>query len=99
MKPGAGELEPSAWDLADVLPTRPAWHALAACRGTSTELFFPPSDEARAPAQRAYAVARAAYCAACPVTAECRSAGAHEEHGLWGGKSPSQRNRARSQVA
>ncbi len=38
----AAEAAPG-WDLADLLPARPAWHSLAACRGVGPEAFFPTS--------------------------------------------------------
>ena len=87
----AAELERVGWSLDDLL-LRPAWHAQAACRGASPALFFGKASQG---VGKVYEVTRAAYCAACPVVAECAAAGAHEEHGLWGGMSVRERAEAR----
>lgn len=60
------------------------WLELRACIGVPTEVFFPPKGE--------QAVTAKAYCASCPVTAECLShALLNREAGVWGGKSERQR--------
>ena len=87
----AAELERVGWSLDDLL-LRPAWHAQAACRGASPALFFGKASQG---VGKVYEVTRAAYCAACPVVAECAAAGDHEEHGLWGGMSVRERAEAR----
>ena len=49
--------------LKDFLP-RPAWMALASCRGMGTAAWFPDRGGPTGPAK--------AVCAACPVRAACR---------------------------
>ncbi len=59
------------------------WHQDAACKTVPTRIFYP---EKGLTAQHAKSV-----CERCPVQAECAAEGAHEPHGIWGGKSPLQR--------
>jgi len=66
---------------------RPAWHALAACRGEPVELFFPepgPRLMGRSSAVRTL-------CAVCPVRRPCADAGLDESEGIWGGAEPDER--------
>ena len=70
------------------------WRNQAACRGTDTNVFFPPSDRPSESARIAYAKR---ICAACPVRAECL-AWALETRDRWsilGGTSPGDRDRIR----
>lgn len=63
------------------------WTAQAACAGVDPTTFFPDEDGGRSPGGRpkAAAVARA-YCASCPVLAECRDYGDRTHRiGVWGG--------------
>ena len=71
--------------------SRPAWHALAACRGIGPETFYPSRETTTT---HPYRDARKV-CETCSVTDECRQAGHAESHGLWGGQSPSERRRVR----
>ena len=88
----AGLLAASGWRTdEDGNMRRPAWHARAACRGVGTEPFFPPLLGRGQ--SRLYREAKAAWCDNCPVQPECLAAGQHEEFGLWGGQSPSARQR------
>jgi WhiB family redox-sensing transcriptional regulator len=81
------------------LPPAVTWHALAACRGHDTALFFPPGDDdGRATKPGAYVAARE-ICAACPVAVPCLAAGMREPYGMWGGLSPSERRRRRRRAA
>jgi WhiB family transcriptional regulator, redox-sensing transcriptional regulator len=89
--PGAG------WDLIEVLPERPAWHALAACRGMGPQTFFPRTDDRRLASDRRYNFALK-YCRTCPVVAECQTAGEAEVFGLWGGLTPTQRAARRARA-
>jgi hypothetical protein len=66
---------------------RPAWHARAACRGSATVLFFPEPHSSH-PAATAAATA---LCRRCPVRVPCAVAGETEEHGVWGGTVPDER--------
>lgn len=59
---------------------RPAWMTRAACRGVSTDVFYPPVGRRTAPAK--------AICDRCPVRSDCLSwAHLHgEPDGIWGGQ-------------
>lgn len=61
------------------------WEEQARCRFAWPELFYPPhyTPEHMRRAR--------AYCDECPVRLECLSAGMDEEHGVWGGTSPTER--------
>jgi len=67
----------------------PRWQHEAACRGLSTELFFPARGEPLAPPQTV--------CAGCKVRAECfeHAVEARERFGIWGGTSERERRRIR----
>jgi WhiB family redox-sensing transcriptional regulator len=66
------------------------WRAVAACRTTDPELFFPISTSG--PAQTQLARAKAV-CARCPVRAECLAFAltTRQVHGVWGGLSEEER--------
>ena len=68
------------------------WQEHGACRGTDTELFFPPDGE-RAPRRLEREATAKALCAACPVRQPCRAhaLGAGEPYGVWGGLSAADR--------
>jgi len=72
-------------DMADLIPARPAWMALAACRGMPVETFVVKLGSTCEAAR--------AVCADCPVTAECLSYALAdpELEGVWGGTSSSKR--------
>jgi WhiB family transcriptional regulator, redox-sensing transcriptional regulator len=91
------KLRGKGWDLWDVLPDRPAWHDLAACRGVGPRTFFPRTDDRRIASDRRYKFALK-YCRDCPVVAECRAAGEAEIFGLWGGLTPSERASRRAKA-
>ena len=61
-----------------------SWMKYAACRGMSSELFFP--ERGGDPKLIAYAKK---ICAGCPVEEECLNYAVEnkEEHGVWGGES------------
>lgn len=75
---------------------RPEWHQRAACRGTDPAIFFPEKGRSSLDA-----VSRQ-FCAVCPVSAACASAGLNLpqalDHGLWGGLSVTDRRNARRRV-
>lgn len=74
--------------LDDFVP--PSWHAMAMCSGKTAIFFATPGERDGRRAKRE-ALARA-YCACCPVAAECREAGrSGREHGLWGGENDEER--------
>lgn len=56
---------------------RPDWHADAECREHPELTWFPERGEDSS--------AALAVCARCLVRDECRTAGASEGHGIWGG--------------
>ena len=91
-------LAASGWKVVAGEVVRPPWHARAACRGAGPAAFF-PTAKGPGQAERAYQAARQRWCSGCPVVAECLAAGEHEDHGLWGGLSPSARGRRRRRVA
>ncbi len=69
---------------------RPAWHAVAACRGVGPDVFFIERGGSPAPAK--------ALCEGCPAREPCRAAG-HGEPGIWGGTSERERRQIRSRSA
>lgn len=66
------------------------WRALAACRGTDTDVFYP---EGRGRTLRAREARALAICGGCPVTTQCREAAASlpERFGIWGSLTPGER--------
>ena len=73
------------------VPPVPAWWAHAACRGEGVDRWFPPSGAA--------ITAQRTTCAACPVVAECLTAGIGDDHGIHGGTTRRERVRLRRVVA
>lgn len=75
-------------------PTIPGGReAQAACRAHDPELFFPEWYLTTRPeVRRAKAV-----CRSCPVLIECLeyALATHQNHGIWGGLTPSERRRVR----
>ena len=67
-----------------------AWQALAACRYTDPDLFFPDGDPS-APASIAQAAEAKQVCESCPVRRECTEFAAGEKHGIWGGITEAER--------
>lgn len=82
--------------LALALP--PAWVALAACRDTNPDLFFPVTETG--PGARQARTAKAV-CAACPVAARCLTwaLDTAQPHGIWGGHTPTERATLRPRPA
>jgi WhiB family redox-sensing transcriptional regulator len=74
-------------DDAPMLPTwRPSWHALAACRGVGTDVFFDPRR--RPEADR--------LCSGCPVRSVCHQAAENgREAGVWAGRDAKDRRALR----
>lgn len=67
------------------------WTYQAACQGMDPELFFGREGESRRELNRREAAAKAV-CARCPVAAVCRQwAVDHNERGIWGGTSRTDR--------
>jgi WhiB family redox-sensing transcriptional regulator len=73
---------------------RDGWRALAACRGTDTDVFYP---EGRGQALRDKEETAKQICAECPVSRECRLAARErpERHGIWGGLTEDERGWSR----
>lgn len=78
---------------------RPDWFDQATCRALGPGVFFTgdPSNENRG--ETAAMVEAKRFCFACPVRAECLAYGLEERHGIWGGRTPSERRRIRKVVA
>jgi WhiB family redox-sensing transcriptional regulator len=77
-------------ELVHALTTRPAWHALAACRGVGTAPFFVGRGGDATPAR--------AYCETCAVRVECLDAAVvGDELGLWAGVGQRERRGLRRQ--
>ena len=69
------------------------WNRRAACRGTSTALFFPKPGR-----HDAVLVAEAkAVCAIYPVREQCLAAGLADDYGIWGGLTGAERRALRRQ--
>ncbi|HET9442453.1 MAG TPA: WhiB family transcriptional regulator, partial [Acidimicrobiales bacterium] len=68
------------------------WQAEAACRDIDTNLFFPESEAAVAPAL--------AVCAGCPVRDECLDFAlrTRQDDGIWGGMTEADRRRLRRRI-
>lgn len=64
------------------------WQLDAACRDTSSDVFFRPPGERRRQRQQRISAAKQV-CAACPAIAQCRehALAAVEPYGIWGGLS------------
>lgn len=60
------------------------WQDNAACRGMNPDLFYPALGNGGHEAKQV--------CARCPVARQCDDAGAHEEFGVWGGRSAMERH-------
>nr|WP_245866126.1 WhiB family transcriptional regulator [Rhodococcus kyotonensis] len=70
-----------------------SWPESAACRESGGDLFFPTGDE-----YSAASIADAkSVCLRCPVSKECLRHALlnREQHGIWGGLTPSERRRTR----
>ncbi|HVE92192.1 MAG TPA: WhiB family transcriptional regulator [Actinomycetota bacterium] len=69
------------------------WVIAAACRGKK-DLFFPPDDDQESRVERKSREGKAkAFCAVCPVRAECldEALRAGERFGIWGGMTERER--------
>jgi WhiB family redox-sensing transcriptional regulator len=96
-RPAGGRPRPdqrSADDLPAVrLLVQGRWRALAGCRATDPDLFFPVSVSGRSLAQVTEAKA---ICAGCPVRPECLAFAIEtgQAHGIWGGLTEEERRQA-----
>lgn len=70
------------------------WQDDALCAEVATDLFFPEGAGVSTEGRGAKSI-----CAACPVIAECLELGMTIPHGIFGGKSPLQRQRMRREAA
>jgi WhiB family transcriptional regulator, redox-sensing transcriptional regulator len=74
--------------LKDVIsPMDLSWRQRAACRGLSTDIFYPVSDDDADIAK--------SICAVCPVAEECLefALAEREREGIWGGATERERRR------
>ena len=70
------------------------WQQRGSCRSADTALFFPPSNRFEHKPDREVREARAKrICHGCPVRVECLewALTMREPHGVWGGRSESER--------
>lgn len=77
------------------------WQEQANCKDMETSLFFPDYEATEAPrpsrAELAIQVAIAqGVCRDCLVRSECLEFGMRQEYGIFGGLTPSQRDRLRT---
>lgn len=72
-------------------PERPDWMIHAACIDQPVDVFFPERGDDSTRARR--------ICAVCPVRLLCLAYGLHENHGMWGGTTPRERQRLRFKAA
>lgn len=74
------------------LPPPPAWMRRGVCMDADPDLFFPRKGDNGRDAKR--------ICALCPVADECAAYAAENElHGIWGGTSKGERERAHQAAA
>lgn len=66
------------------------WRERAECRGVGPGLFFPDVGESNV-----YGPAKEHFCDHCQVRRECGEAGVMEQHGMWAGTTPSDREKYR----
>lgn len=85
---GWGLLAPQVFGIGHYPPSQ-RFSARPVCAETDPDLFFPEQSNAWM-AQIARRV-----CSGCPIKAECLEAAVarREEHGIWGGTTPKQRQR------
>jgi WhiB family redox-sensing transcriptional regulator len=71
---------------------RGSWQPLAACAPSQISLFFVPDDVPAADRRRRENAAKL-ICASCPVREDCLryAIDAGERHGIWGGKTATER--------
>lgn len=71
-----------------------AWAERGACRVEDPAIFFPPARGSRPPNYRP----ALAVCARCEVRRECLrfALDTNQEDGVWGGTTPTERDRIRS---
>ena len=74
------------------------WQFEGSCREADPALFFSPESE-RGPRRRARENAAKLYCQRCPVLEQCleHALRVKEPYGVWGGRTPSEREGAQSQ--
>lgn len=76
--------------MSGVTDATPAWFKDAACLGMPPGIFYTDEDGVRASAKQAKET-----CAECEVRSNCLedAVARKEPHGIWGGMTPSQRER------
>lgn len=76
-----------------------AWQQHGLCRVMDADVFFPPPHFEHKPEREAREARAKAVCARCPVRVECLdwALRTREPHGVWGGRSESERRRMLSE--
>lgn len=66
----------------------------AVCRDYHSDFWFPPpfADERDGKESEYYEIAKV-LCYSCPLLKDCAAIGKGEEHGMWGGWTPRERNK------
>ena len=68
------------------------WHRRAACRGMNVDTFFPdPQDHPAVDHAKSI-------CATCPVLDDCLTTYIHENHGIFGGTTRTERRLLRAEL-
>ena len=68
----------------------PAWLEDAKCKGADTDLFFPE------PGDTHQVVEAKLMCSECPVRIQCENHFINERHGIFGGRTPDEREHLRN---
>ena len=68
------------------------WSTRSLCTGLHSDMFFPPlfKEDRDVPESQYYSLGKYV-CEQCPVIDQCGDAGANEEYGMWGGRTPKER--------
>jgi len=67
--------------------------AKALCKDYHSDLWYPPFADERDGKESDYYDIAKAICFLCPLLEECAQEGKAEEHGMWGGWTPRERNK------
>lgn len=65
----------------------------ASCREYHIDLWYPPFGEERDGKESEYYDIAKTLCFMCPLLEACADEGIDEEHGMWGGWTPRERNK------
>ncbi|MFD3039343.1 MULTISPECIES: WhiB family transcriptional regulator [Mycolicibacterium] len=86
-----GPMKPCRLPIPD--PAFPDWRSHSSCRDVDPMVFYGPDHE-RAAARRRRVARAKAICQSCPVRQAClrQSLRVPEQHGVWGGLTPDERD-------